>query len=179
MKKYVALLRGINVGGNNTIKMDDLKVSFTSAGFVNVLTYINSGNVIFDTDFSREDEIISAIEELIKKDFALDIPVVVRDIDNIQKICDTVPSAWRNDKDHKTDVMFLWDEYADKRVLDKLPIKKGVDVVRYIDRACVWHLDKSAHTQSGIGDIVGTKLYKKMTVRNINTVRKLGELMGE
>lgn len=176
MKRYIALLRGINVGGNNQIKMDKLQESFLSLGFKNVSTYINSGNVIFDTDLKNEGKLVTLIEEKISKDFDLQIPIVVRDAKNIEKICQSIPTSWTNDKDQKTDIMFLWEEYAAKDIVEKLPIKE-VDTVRYIDGCCVWHIKKCDYKSSGLNDLIKSKLYKSMTVRNVNTVRKINERM--
>ena len=84
--KYVALLRGINVGGNNKIAMAVLKASFESAGFTDVSTYINSGNVLFETKTADTEKIAAEIEALISSQFLLEIPVVVRTAESIQTI---------------------------------------------------------------------------------------------
>lgn len=177
MKKYVALLRGVNVGGNNMIKMQELKESFESLGFAHVRTYINSGNIIFDTSIANEEEIISKIESVIKNDFNLEIPVIIREYQNIREICEAVPEVWRNDKDQKTDVMFLWPKYAHKNILKELSVVSDIDTVKYVGKACVWHIEKENYAKSGINKLIGTSLYKAMTVRNINTVRKIKTLM--
>jgi uncharacterized protein (DUF1697 family) len=75
--KYVAFLRGINVGGNNIIKMADLKAAFEKQGFTNVTTYINSGNVLFDSDIFGETELGVICEKLVADNFSLNIPVCV------------------------------------------------------------------------------------------------------
>ena len=76
MTKYIALLRGINVGGKNIIKMADLKTAFEQRGFQNVITYINSGNILFSSKLDETD-IKCVCEKLLKEDFGLDIPVCV------------------------------------------------------------------------------------------------------
>ena len=114
MNTYVALLRGINVGGNNKIEMAKLKAGFEKLGHQDIVTYINSGNIIFSTKKTDESKLTSEIERMIKKQFKLDIPVVLRTKENIEKVYKKIPPDWTNDKDHKTDVMFLSDEYADQ-----------------------------------------------------------------
>lgn len=178
MNKYVALLRGINVGGNNKIAMANLKACFESLGFKNVSTYINSGNVMFDTKVQDTKTIISDIERAIRKTFKLDIRIVLRTRENILKVCKKIPDAWMNDKEYKTDVMFLWDEYRDEKTLELLSTNAEIDSLLYVDGAIIWHLKKKDYSKSGMRKLIGTDVYKQMTVRNINTVRKLATLMA-
>ncbi len=177
--KYVALLRGINVGGNNKVEMKKLKTVFEDLGFQKVLTYINSGNVIFETGSKDVKKIVVNIEKAIADNFKLDIRVVVRDGKNIKKICEAVPSEWVNDKDQKTDVLFLWEEYASKKSLELIKTNSEVDILLYVDKAIIWHVNKKDYNQSGMDKFIGTEVYKNMTARNINTVRRLAELMSE
>ncbi len=84
MSRYVALLRGINVGGRNLVKMDDLKLVFEKAGFKNVHTLIVSGNVTFDAPKSDPTKLARKIEKLLLKAFAFEIPVAVLTIEALQ-----------------------------------------------------------------------------------------------
>src|ERR1051326_3690421 len=77
---FVALLRGVNVGGNNVISMRELKESFEEAGFTQVSTYINSGNVIFTTKKTDARKLERKLEQMLLKDFDLDAKVVVRSL---------------------------------------------------------------------------------------------------
>jgi uncharacterized protein (DUF1697 family) len=175
--KQTALLRGINVGGKNKIAMADLRVCFEGLGYEDVSTYVNSGNVIFSATGAREN-ITSDIERAIEKRFDLSIPVVIRSAADIKKVLSVVDPAWKNDKTEKTDVMFLWEAYDNSKTLDLLGINPAVDNVQYVPGAIVWHLDRADYNQSAMHNLIGTKLYKHMTVRNINTVRKLAEMMS-
>lgn len=179
MNTYVALLRGINVGGNNKIEMAKLKKTFESLGHSDVVTYINSGNVIFKTRKKSPDKLTTEIEQAILKDFDLHIPVVLRSKENIEKICTKISKDWHNNKEQKTDVLFLWKEFDSKTTLELVKKNPRVDTLLYIDGAIIWHLEKKNYTKSGMHDIISTKLYKNMTVRNINTVRKLTDLMKQ
>src|SRR5690625_4619474 len=100
--KYVALLRGINVGGKNIIKMSKLKACFGLLGFTDVSTYINSGNIIFSTG-EPEVFLVKKIECGIKDKFGFDIPVVVRSQRQIADITKQLPDSWVNDKNMRTD----------------------------------------------------------------------------
>lgn len=174
---YVALLRGINVGGNNKVDMKELKKVFEEAGMSSVKTYINSGNIIFaDADRGKAD--LSAIlEAAILAHFNLAIKVLVYGFDDFQRIAASIPDGWSNDKDMKSDVWFLWEEADKASVLEGLTIKPGIDEVKYVPGAVLWSVGKEHVTRSGMSKVVGTRLYKLVTVRNVNTVRKLLELM--
>lgn len=175
---YVALLRGINVGGNNKVDMKLLKRSFESVGMKNVLTYINSGNIIFSNDDLSIEEIASRLEKVILKDFKLSIKVLVRSIVDLEFIISKLPSNWKNDSEEKSDVLFLFDEVDRKDILDKFNIKEGIDEVMYFSKVIFWRIDKKNLTKTGLKDIVKKKdLYNNITIRNINTTRKIYELM--
>lgn len=170
--KYIALLRGINVGGNSKVEMSRLKKVFESIGFENVSTYINSGNVIFETD--KGSDVVEKIEKALLETFGFAIRVVVRDIKNIQKLCKEIPLEWTNNDEQKTDILFLWDEFDNKKTIDLIKTTE-VDNLKYIDGAIVWNIKRKDQNKSGMKKFIGTVVYKNMTARNVNTVRKLGE----
>lgn len=177
--KYLALLRGINVGGNNKIEMSKLRRTFENLGFDNVSTYINSGNVIFGTTDNNISHLTRKIEGQIKQDFKLAIKVLIKDFKSVQKICDSVSENWENNADQKTDVLFLWSDYDKKSSLELIKTDSTVDNLIYIDGAIVWNIKRSQLNKSGQKKFIGTELYKNMTARNINTIRKLKGLMSE
>src|SRR5699024_10341112 len=117
---YIALLRGINVGGKNKIDMKMLKQTFEQIGMINVVTYINTGNIIFSNSDLSKRELIQILEEAIHGDFGLSIKVIVRSIIDIGTIIKAIPDSWKNDKEMKSDVMFLWDEIDDESILENL-----------------------------------------------------------
>lgn len=172
MQKYVALLRGINVGGNNKVPMKELKKIFEDLGFSNVLTYINSGNVIFETNKKVD---VKSIEKALQMALGFEARVLVRDAKNLFKIVKEMPQEWVNNSEQKTDVIFLWDEFASKKTIDLIKTTE-VDTLQYIDGAIVWNVKKVNYKKSGMKSFIGTLVYKNMTARNSNTVRKLAEL---
>ncbi|MBC7707863.1 DUF1697 domain-containing protein [Polaromonas sp.] len=176
--KYVALLRGINVGGNAKVEMPRLKKVFESVGCTAVSTYINSGNVVFDDNRPR-DMLTERIEDAIAKEFGMDIKIVLRDEASIQAICRISPASWTNDSNQKTDVLFLWEEIDDPSIIDRVVINPDIENVRYAGGALVWNIGRENATRGGGVKLIKTDMYKLMTVRNINTVRKLQELMEQ
>ncbi len=173
---YVALLRGINVGGNSIIAMSQLKEVFEKLGFADVRTYINSGNVIFSTDTPHA-KLAATIEHSIEKALAMPITVVVRSLPEMKAIAAVVPASWVNDAEQKTDVLFLWDQINTKDVLSQFKLKPEIDNVKYVHGAVVWNVLRKDIGRSGLLKIVGTPLYKQVSIRNVNTLRKLVALM--
>jgi len=172
---YVALLRGINVGGRSPVDMGTLRATFERIGFGSVRTYINSGNVVFNAP-AGDDASALSIEAAIAEDLGLQVPVLVRRADELGVIVDAVPAAWVNDSSMKCDVYFLWPDVDRPSVVDGVPHNPAIDELRYVPGAFVRRIDRQHVTQSPMTKIVGTPLYRRVTVRNINTVRKLHAL---
>jgi uncharacterized protein (DUF1697 family) len=175
-KRFVALLRGINVGGNCRVEMKRLKSLCEKLGYADVLTYINSGNVLFSSSKSAS-TILRELETALKKEFGFHIPTILRSQHELTAIATAIPEKWTNDKQLRTDVLFLWDAVDAPSSLNDIVHDPKVDILRYIPGAIVWHLDRKYLAKSGMHKFIGTKLYKQMTARNINTVRKLVALM--
>ncbi len=175
--KYVAFLRGINVGGKNRVEMSRLKSVFESLGFVNVSTYINSGNVIFETEILDVDKLVQKIEEKLTEVFGLYLRVVLRNAKNIHQLCKQIPRGWENNHDQKTDILFLWKEFNTEESVKQIKSNAQVDTLQYFPGAIVWNIKRKNYSKSSLHKFIGTKIYKNMTARNLNTVRKLNELL--
>ena len=174
---FLALLRGINVGGHNKVEMSRLRMVFEQLGFGDVRTYINTGNVIFTTNIAERD-LVSRIEQAISAEFGLDLKVLVRDVDSMRAIGRALPDDWANDSETKCDVVFLWEDIDDPSVLDRLGLGESADEVIYLPGAVLWRVARADYSPGGM-DKVARKLYKSMTVRNCNTVRKLIQMMND
>ncbi len=175
--RYVALLRGINVGGKNKVDMKQLKAVFEDAGMTSVRTYINSGNVIFQSTTRSRTGLATTIEKAVARRFGFHVDVLVRDLKSMRALVNSIPSGWSDGAAMRCYVMFLWPEVARPSVLKQLEYKPELDDVRYASGAIVWRVDRENLTRSGMMKLTGTSLYKRMTIRNVNTTRKLLELM--
>jgi uncharacterized protein (DUF1697 family) len=175
---YVALLRGVNVGGNNTVDMRELKAVFEAAGMTSTRTYINSGNVIFSSDERNIEGLTRALELGIAARFGFEIGVLVFDVEEIAAIAGSIPAAWGNDEAQRCDVLFLWPDVDRPSIVEEMFAKPGIDDLRYAPGAVIWRRDRADATRSGILKLIGTPLYRRMTVRNCNTARKLLGLMN-
>ncbi len=172
---YLALLRGINVGGNNKVPMSDLKATFERAGMRNVSTYINSGNVIFETECEDAATVSAQLEAALEREFSFPVPVLVIDSERLLSLAEALSADWANDAAAKCDALFLWADVDSPESLNGLTIKPGIDEVIYHPGAILWRTDRAAVTRSGLMRIVGTDFYQRVTVRNCNTLRKLAE----
>lgn len=174
---YVALLRGINIGGQNKINMKELKTFFERIGMLNVVTYINSGNIIFEEPVHTEAEIVQLLEEVISEDFSLEIKVLIQSLNQFEQVMNVLPEDWVNDKTMKSDILFLWDEIDDETILDQFIIKPEVDTALYVSGTILWSVSRENSSRSGLNRLVSKKIYKKVTIRNVNTVRKIFNIM--
>jgi uncharacterized protein (DUF1697 family) len=174
---YVALLRGINVGGNRKVEMKRLRSTFEHAGMQDVQTHINSGNVIFSSESDDTDQLRISLERAIADDFGFSVKVQLRDRENINRLVAELPDHWANDDVAKCDVIFLGPDADNPGVLDTVILKPDIDDVRYVPGALLWRVERVHATRSGLLKLVGTDLYAESTVRNCNTLRKVAALM--
>jgi uncharacterized protein (DUF1697 family) len=173
---YVAFLRGVNVGGKGIVSMAAIKEALVAFGLSDVRTYINSGNVIFATRASGAERLTARIEKALDQHTGMAIKVLVMDHKTLKKMVDAIPRNWVDDKTMRTYVLLLWKELDDRGILDRLPVKPGVDELRYTPGAVVWRVDRENVGRSQMNRIVGTPMYKKITIRSANTMRKLNDL---
>ena len=174
---FVALLRGINVGGNNMINMRALKESFENSGFTHVSTYINSGNVIFTTKEVDPRKLEKKVETVLAKDFQLDGKVVVRSLSEMAALVKSLPSTWTGDSSYKYNVMFLRHTIDSEKILDEMPIRPETEALEYRPGTLLWAAQASQLNQTSMVKLSSRKIFQDMTVRNLNTTRKLYELM--
>ena len=179
MTKYIALLRGINVGGNNIIKMADLKAAFERRGFLNVNTYINSGNILFDSEL--DEPVVKAIcEQLIAEDFKLEIPVSVIAAVDLLDALSHAPEWWGSDPDARHDAFFIIPPMTAEQIVAHIgQIKEEYEKLAYHGRIVFWSALMATFSRTRVSKITKDKaMYCSITVRNANTAKKLAELAG-
>lgn len=175
---YLALLRGINVGGKNKVDMGRLKTTFEALGLTRVRTYLNTGNVVFAHDRNRPAELTALLEEAIATESGFPVKVLLRRRQDMESVAEAIPPSWKDDSTMRCYVMFLWEDVDEPDVLEHLTIKEGIDEVKYVPGAVVWRVDRAVLTRSGMMKLTSHDLYRSMTIRNCNTVRKLVDLMA-
>lgn len=179
MSTYLILLRGINVGGNNKVSMTELKKCLEELGFSNVITYIASGNVVLKSDESSS-EVKARIEAMMPKRFKLDskfIKTLVLTLDQLQAIIDSKPPGFSEQSDkYRSDAIFLMDTAAAQAMLAFHP-REGVDEV-WPGEGVIYHQRLDAlRTKSRLSKVMGSPVYKSMTIRSWGTTIKLLEIM--
>jgi uncharacterized protein (DUF1697 family) len=177
--RYLALLRGINVGGNNIIPMADLRACFTKAGFTDVVTYIQSGNVIFCSGLKDQESVCKKIEAALSKAFDYDAKVVVISEAQLKKAVKEAPEGFGSEPEkYRYDVMFLRPPLTPSAAVKDIPGKPGVDAVSHGSEAVYFSRLIAKAAQSHLPRLIKLPIYKQMTIRNWNTTTKLLAMMS-
>lgn len=178
MATFVALLRGINVGGKNLIKMPALKAAFEADGFEHVTTHIQSGNVLFSSG-NRSAELTRRIEKMLAEAFDYVPTVVVRSRTQMRAIVDRAPKGFGADPaKYRYNVFFLKQPLTAKAAMRSIDTKPGVDEAYAGTGVLYFTYLTSKATQSRISRVAGSPIYASITIRNWNTTTKLLGLMG-
>ncbi len=175
---YLALLRGINVGGKNIIKMADLRECFEAEGFRDVVTYIQSGNVIFRAPYTGHRALTKRIEKMLAAAFDYDASVVMRPRKQMRAVVSDAPAGFgERPETYRYDVIFLKAPLTATAAMEGVPARPGVDEswagsgVLYFSR----RIDQAS--RSYLSRLASIPLYQRVTVRNWNTTTRLLELM--
>jgi uncharacterized protein (DUF1697 family) len=177
MSRYVALLRGINVGGKNLIRMSALKSCFEEQGLQGVATYIASGNVLF-TSSEKAPALTARLEAVLAARFGYEASVVLRTGRQMQSIVAGAPAGFgEQPARYRYDVIFL------KAPLTALAAMKSVQTNPVVDTADagtgVLYFSRliAKAAQSRLGRLISLPVYQSMTIRNWNTTTTLLGLM--
>ena len=175
--RYVALLRGINVGGRNLVSMKDLKAAFEDHGFDNVSTYIQSGNVLFESDAPAK-SLEADIEAMLERKLKTPLVVVVRSHRQVQNVITKSPSGFGETPDtYHSDVLFLKAPLTSAKVMRIVALRDEVDQAWPGTGVVYFARLSERRTESRMGKIVGTPEYKNLTIRGWATVTKLRALL--
>lgn len=176
--KYVALLRGINVGGNTIIKMEVLKAAIENAGFTNVHTFIQSGNVIFESEENDTALIENILEKCLDQTFHLTVPVVVYSSDQFHDVIMHVPKNWVGD-DLRCYIAFIKHPITPAEVASAAKLNPEVDSLAIGPGVVYMSTKLSGITKSGFSKLaMNKKIYRALTIRNYTTVKKLSDLIA-
>jgi len=175
--RCIALLRGINVGGNNIIKMTDLKTCFEEMGFTNVTTYIQSGNVLFDSQGNNQIQLTEQIEKTLSACFNYTSKIVLVSQQNLIQLVNNTPEGFGVHPDeYRYDIIFLKSPLTSEEALSKIKTKEGVDFVKPGEGVLYFSRLSEKSSQSQMAKMIGTAIYKELTIRNWNTTTKLCKL---
>jgi uncharacterized protein (DUF1697 family) len=179
MNTYVVFIRGINVGGKNIVPMSGLRICLEEQGFANVTTYIASGNVILSSD-QPPATVKTQLEKVLPENLELDdefIKVLVLTHRQLQAVVDNRPKGFGGQPEkYHSDAVFLMEVEA-AQAMHVFDPREGVDEVWPGEGVIYFQRLSALRTKSRLSKIVGTPIYKSMTIRNWNTVTKLLEIL--
>lgn len=177
--KYIALLRGINVGGNNKVSMADLKLALGEAGLTNVTTYINSGNVLFEANNADIERLTDLCERTIEQRFGFLVNCVVLSADSFRAAIDSAPTWWANgDVNMRSDALFVLRHGSASAVITVVgPVNNDYEWVDATDNVVFWTIDKRKYGKARLPKIIGSDAYRALSMRSSTTARKLYALL--
>ena len=176
MKRYIALLRGVNISGKNKGPMAELKKGFEGLGFGEVKTYLNSGNVIFSSVEENTEGLMHRIESMIKNQFSLDIPVFVIPKESLEDILQHAPEWWGSEnKEIYDNLIFIVPPATFAEVSSEIgEPKEGLERIKEYKETVFWSFSRKDYQKTnwwpktasaGIGG--------KLTIRTANTIRRI------
>lgn len=178
--QYLALLRGINVGGNNIIRMADLKACFETMGLFEVETYIQSGNVVFKSDFQDKATLNYEIEKVLSDRFNYKSKVVLLTRQHLEEVIKNAPKEFGTmPNEHRYDVIFLKEPLTAEEAMKGVRIREGIDNAYAGNEVLYFSRLISKAGQSYLNKIILLPIYQNMTIRNWNTTTKLANLMSK
>lgn len=176
MKRYVALLRGINISGKNKISMAELKKGFAELDFAEVTSYLNSGNVVFSSDIEDKNTLTNKIEMMIKDKFCLDIPIFVILREELEDLLLNAPDWWGNDdNDIYDNIIFLMPPLSYEELYAEIGNPKAeYEKVYNYKNTVFWSFSRKDYQKTNWwSKTASVQVKDKITIRTANTVRKI------
>ena len=178
--RFLALLRGLNVGGQNVIGKDDLVRCFEELGFESVRTYIQSGNVLFRSTETRVAALTRAIEERLSERLSNPVQAVVFTRARYRAAVAAAPDSWGRDDTRKHNALFTLRGVTSQRVVEQLPTPKpDIETLATGPGVIFWSIGKRDQTRTTWMKLAAAPVYQRVTVRNHRTVFRLRELLEE
>lgn len=176
MKRYIALLRGINISGKNKISMSELKKGFAELGFTETITYLNSGNVIFSSVIEDKNVLENKVKLMIKERFDLDVPVFIALQEELEELLNNAPDWWGdNNKDIYDNIIFLMTSLSYEEFYDEVGNPKAeYEQVHNYKNAIFWSFSRKDYQKTNWWrETASSKVGDKITIRTANTIRKI------
>ena len=178
--RYVAFLRGINVGGKNIIAKQDLLRCFVDIGFSNVRTYIQSGNILFRAKEIDVEALKNQVEQGLSNQFSLEAQALILSHVQYISIINSAPQGWGVSKSQKHNICFILSGMNSEQVLSQLSEPKTeIETVTTGEGVIFWSVSKDHLTKTTYMKLPKAPVYKQMTIRNHNTALKILELFEE
>ncbi len=178
MPDRLALLRGINVGGKNLVKMADLRAAYEDLGYDDVATYIQSGNVLFRSPREPAVELAARMEKELRKELGIELKLVLLTEPQLRKVVESAPRGF-GAEECRNDVIFLRKPLTPAKAFAVAETREGVD--RKWKGNGVVYFSRLTERASGsrLGRITQRPEYKDLTIRSWGTTQKLLGLLEE
>lgn len=177
MESYIVLLRGINVGGHKKIKMKNLKLALEDNGFLNVQTYIQSGNIVFQSNFILKSELTIQIQNAIERDFGFKVPVFVYTQKDWEFIIKNNPFT-KEDTD-RCHVILCREQIEETSIQEKAKAQEGEDRFK-IQKNVVYLYLQNGYSKTKLNHAFFERYTNQnATARNWKTILKLKEKVSE
>jgi uncharacterized protein (DUF1697 family) len=174
MNTYISILRGINVSGKNLIKMTELRQLYLNLGFINIQTYIQSGNVVFQTELSDIKVLESLISEGISNNFGFKVPVIVFTNNSLQSALNNNSFLSDSTKDPAFIHFTFLSDIPQKELVDKIAEKDYTpDEYSFDDKTIFLYCPTGYGNTKLTNSFFEKKLRVTATTRNLQTVKQL------
>ena len=176
--RFLALLRGVNIGGKNRILKEDLRETFEGLGFTGVRTYIQSGNILFRSGETSVRELTEVIEKALLDRISYAVRVAVLSSAQYRSAVQAAPVGWGSDDGQRHNALFTLGDTTSEEVFEQLPNpKREIETVTTGPGVLFWSVSKEQLTRTTFLRLPAAPIYQLVTVRNHNTVFKLQELL--
>ena len=179
MKRYIALLRGINISGKNKVPMAELRKCFETLDFMEVKTCLNSGNVIFSCKDTDAAELVNRIERMIQHQFSLNIPVFVIPQEELADILRHAPDWWGTENQEIYDnLIFILPPATFPDVYHEIGAPKaGLEQIQEYQSVVFWSFSRKEYQKTNWWPkTASVPIGSKLTIRTANTVCKIVEM---
>ena len=177
--KYIALLRGINISGKNKISMSELKAELENNKYQNVVTYLNSGNIIFESNIDNKETIMKAIYIIIKNKFNLEIPVFIMTTTELVDVLKHNPDWWGTDnKEIYDNLIFIIPPTKYEEVYNTIgEPSKDIEKIEEYNNYIFWSFDLKKYKKANWWiKTASTDIKDRITIRTANTMKKVLEI---
>jgi uncharacterized protein (DUF1697 family) len=176
---YVALLRGVNVGGKNPVAMPALADCLAAEGLRGVLTYLQTGNAVFRARRQPEGDLALHIERALAARLDVRTRIVVRSLPQMKRVLATAPAEWRRDSTLRRNIAFLTHGVTAAEALEQVELKEGVDAAAAGDGVLYLATVMQAVTKSRLRNLISKPIYGDLTIRSFTTCERLLAMMQE
>ena len=177
--KYIALLRGVNISGKNKVSMPKLKQLLEENNYQNVSTYLNSGNIIIESNINNKELIIENISKIIEFNFNIKIPIYIMTVPELEDILNNSPSWWgTTNKEIYDNLIFIIPPTTYEEVYNTIGSpKENIDQIEEYHNTIFWSFVLKDYRKSTWWiKTASTSITNKITIRTANTMKKLLQL---